>query len=48
MRHYATDSPQAAARIVSMAALADGHVCSVECAFRSSKQIVTLQKANRC
>jgi hypothetical protein len=30
MRTYPQDSPQAAARIVAMAALADGHLCSTE------------------
>lgn len=30
MRTYPQDSPQAAARIVAMAALADGHLCSSE------------------
>lgn len=30
MRTYPQDSPQAAARIVAMAALADGHMCNAE------------------
>jgi uncharacterized tellurite resistance protein B-like protein len=30
MRHYPTNSPQAAARIVAMALLADGHLCKAE------------------
>ena len=30
MRTYPQDSPQAAARIIAMAALADGHMCSTE------------------
>lgn len=30
MRNYSTDSPQAAARIVSLVALSDGHLCSRE------------------
>jgi tellurite resistance protein len=30
MRNYSIDSPQAAARIVSMVALADGHLCDRE------------------
>ncbi|MFY7941208.1 MAG: hypothetical protein ACOVOX_09895, partial [Burkholderiaceae bacterium] len=30
MRHYPQNSPQASARILSLAALADGHLCKVE------------------
>jgi uncharacterized tellurite resistance protein B-like protein len=36
MRTYPQDSPQAAARIVAIAALADGHMCSTEARLMES------------